>query len=109
MSMPDAEALKQAEGIAQQIVLDWQVERDPKQSLHRSVKGRWLLVDKIKSALLRVQQAQRDTIERLREALIRLREELPRLLMPSECGGSLRQCERIIDTALSQGEAGGKA
>mgnify|MGYP001600789785 CR=1 FL=1 len=47
-----------------------------------------------------------DTIERQREALIRLREELPRLLMPSECGGSLRQCERIIDTALSQGEAG---
>jgi len=36
-------------------------------------------------------------LEEMQRAMERLKEELPRLLMPSKCGGSLPVCNQIIE------------
>mgnify|MGYP001599188649 CR=1 FL=1 len=46
-----------------------------------------------------------EKVQVAQKALQQLREELPRLVMPSASGGSLRVCERIIADALIAIEA----
>ena len=41
-------------------------------------------------------------LDEAKKALEKLREEVPRLIMPHECGGSWNTCERIILQTLAR-------